>query len=260
MPRVRVVSTEFQSEGEMVYGDLVVPVGDGPFPGICKFHGLPGGADQVSGFATDLAEAGFAVLTFDFRGFRRSEGIFSLPGEVKDARNAVTQLLSSEYTVDDWLGVYAASFGGPVAILSAAQDERISAVCLRAPVYDLLWFVGDPMVPAEMKRLIAEGSDVVHGLTEETMSQMHDQMLEDAAGYDLLQLISQISPRPLMITTGLLDRGIDASGVRRLFEAAKEPKEMHLVTEADHTLSNPNAYRETSRLVVDWFLKVCPYG
>ncbi|TFF91558.1 hypothetical protein EU546_08440 [Candidatus Thorarchaeota archaeon] len=243
----------------MIYGDFVLPVGSGPFPGICKFHGLPGGADQVSGFATDLAEAGFAVLTFDFRGFRRSDGIFSLPGQLKDASNAVTHLLNSGYAIVDWLGVYAASYGGPVAIISAAQDERIDAVCLRAPVYDLPWFVNHPMVPAEMKRLIAEGSDVVHGLTEETMSQMHDQMLKDAAAYDLPGLISQISSRPLMITTGLLDRGIDSGGVRRLFEAAKEPKEFHLVKEADHVLSNPEAYQETSRLVVEWFTRICPY-
>ncbi len=259
MVSVKVVRTEFESGGHHIRGDFVLPEGDGPLPGICKYHGLPGGDDQVRGIATDLARVGFAVLTFDFRGFRRSEGVFSLPAQLDDARNAVTWLLDSEYTVDDWVGIYAASFGGPVAIISAAHDKRIDAVCLRAPVYDLLWFVGSPMVPAEMKRLITEESDVVHGLTDETMSQMYDQMMEDAAGYDLLELISQISPRPLMITTGLLDKGIDSTGVRRLFEAAKEPKELHLVNEADHVLSSPRAYQETSELVLDWFLRRCPY-
>lgn len=259
MPEVRVLPTQFESQGEMIYGDYVLPMGDGPFPSIVKFHGLPGGADQVSGFATDLAEAGFAVLTFDFRGFRRSEGVFSLPGEVIDAHNAVTHILSSGYSMGDWLGVYAASFGGPVAIISAAQDESVDAVCLRAPVYDVLWFANNPIVPAEMKRLIVEESDVVHGLTEETMNQMHNRMLQEAAAYDLSEIIPQISPRPLMITTGLLDQGIDPEGVRALFEAAGEPKEFHPVAEADHVLSDPRAYEETSRLVVDWFMRVCPY-
>ena len=74
MSDVRLIPTEFESEGETIKGDFVLPSGAGPFPGICKFHGLPGGADQVSGLSTRLAESGYAVLTFDFRGFRRSEG------------------------------------------------------------------------------------------------------------------------------------------------------------------------------------------
>ncbi|MHA1926202.1 MAG: alpha/beta hydrolase [Candidatus Thorarchaeota archaeon] len=98
--------TDFESEGYALRGDFVIPKGAGPFPGICKFHGLPGGANQVSGLATRLAEAGYVVLTFDFRGFRRSEGIFSLEGEIQDARNAVTHLMDSEFTIEDWVGVF----------------------------------------------------------------------------------------------------------------------------------------------------------
>ena len=95
MQDIRVIPTEFSSEGELLRGNYVIPQGDGPFPGICKFHGLPGSPDQVSGISTKLAEAGFLVLTFDFRGFRRSEGVFSLAGEVTDAESAITHLIDS---------------------------------------------------------------------------------------------------------------------------------------------------------------------
>ena len=56
MTGVRIIPTEFVSNDESIRGNFVVPVGNGPFPGICKFHGLPGNPDQVSGFATSLAE------------------------------------------------------------------------------------------------------------------------------------------------------------------------------------------------------------
>ena len=98
MPNIRVEPTEFECEGQAIRGNFVIPGGDGPFPGICKFHGLPGGPDQVSGIATDLAKSGFIVLTFDFRGFRKSEGIFSLSGRIKDAYGAVTHLISHDLT------------------------------------------------------------------------------------------------------------------------------------------------------------------
>jgi hypothetical protein len=61
----------------------------GAFPGICKFHGLPSSRDEVSGVDSRLALSGFLVLTFDFRGFRRSDGIFRLSREIEDAEHAV---------------------------------------------------------------------------------------------------------------------------------------------------------------------------
>ena len=82
MNQIRVLPTSFLSDNQKIIGDYVLPEGDGPFPGICKFHGLPGGPDQVGGIASELARNGFAVLTFDFRGFRRSEGLFSLKGRI----------------------------------------------------------------------------------------------------------------------------------------------------------------------------------
>lgn len=75
-----------------------MPSGGGPFPGVCKFNGLPHG-DQVSGVASKLASAGFLVLTFDFKGFRRSGGIFRLSREIEDAKHAVTHLLESQLSI-----------------------------------------------------------------------------------------------------------------------------------------------------------------
>jgi dienelactone hydrolase len=131
---VKILPTEFTSEEETIRGRFVLPERKGPFPGICKFHGLPGESDQVSGLATRLAEVGFVVLTFDFRGFRRSDGLFSLAGEIKDARAAISHLLESDLTVNSWCGVYGASFGGAVAVCTLAEDKRVNALCLRAPI------------------------------------------------------------------------------------------------------------------------------
>ena len=111
--------TEFECESQLIRGNFVIPAGDGPFPGICKFHGLPGGPDQVSGIATDLARSGFIVLTFDFRGFRNSEGIFSLSGRINDAYEAVTHLTSHDSTAPGWVGgaVLAMNFGNFAILL-----------------------------------------------------------------------------------------------------------------------------------------------
>lgn len=251
MEKPRVFPTEFQSDGELIKGTFVTPADPGPFPGICKFHGLPGSSDQVHGIAWQLALNGFAVLTFDFRGFRQSEGLFSLSGEVEDAGNAVTHLQESSLTTDDWVGVYGASFGGAVATLAAAQDQRISAVCLRAPVYDTAAFVRLPIFQHGVEQL---QPGQVHGIEDpQTRARMLEQLAEESVRLNPFNEIASIAPRPLFITTGDADKGIDVAGVQQLFEAAQEPKELVIVEGADHRLSNPAAYKATVKLVVSWF-------
>ena len=252
--KTKVQPTSFTSEGETLRGHFVLPLGTGPFPGICKFHGLPGSPDQIGGIATRLAEAGFAVLTFDFRGFRSSEGLFRLANQVKDAKLAITHLLESRYTKGEWVGVYGSSYGGAVAILAAARDPRISAVGIRAPVYDTLWFARSPMIPKAVKELIQNTPDQMHGLTDPQIRQdIIRWMVEDAKQLNPMNEIYKIAPRSLFIITGDADIGIDLAGVKQLFDAAKNPKEMVVVKGADHYLSNPAVYEKTVNVVIAWF-------
>jgi len=253
---VRTVFTEFTSESETVRGNFVLPEGDGPFPSICKFHGLPGGPDQVSGIATDLAKAGFAVLTFDFRGFRQSDGLFTLSGQIKDARAAVTHLLEFEQTLDSWVGVYAASWGAAVAVCTMARDPRISSLCLRAPVYDTNWFTTSPMIEPAVKQLIETDPGQIRGIDDpETREIILTRMVEDTKIYNPINEISKLAPRPLLIIHGTEDVGIDLAGVKRLFELAGEPKDLIVVEGADHELTNPLAHEITVKTAVEWLKK-----
>jgi len=253
---VKVVPTEFISEGEIIRGNFVVPEGKGPFPGICKFHGLPGGPDQISGVATRLAESGFAVLTFDFRGFRESDGIFTLSGQIKDAKEAITHLLESDLTLGSWSGIYAASWGAAVAICTLVEDKRIDAVCLRAPVYDTLWFSESPMIRPAVAYIIETDPTQMRGIDNpEICEKVMRTMVEDSRVYNPINEISKISPRPLMIIHGSEDIGIPLAGVKRLYELAGEPKDLVVVEGADHNLSDSRAYDITVKTVIDWFKK-----
>ncbi|NHI84093.1 MAG: alpha/beta fold hydrolase [Candidatus Thorarchaeota archaeon] len=256
MGSMRVLPTEFTVADETIRGDFVLPNGDGPFPGICKFHGLPGGPDQVSGIATRLAQTGFAVLTFDFRGFRKSEGLFRLAGEIEDAKAAITHLLECSLTVDSWAGVYGASYGGAVAVCVAAQDPRIDTLCLRAPVYDTLWFAESPMIGPAVNHMFETGSSQIHGIEDPTtLHQILALMVDDARTYNPINEVSKISPRPILVVHGSDDSDIDLVGVKRLYGLAGDPKELIIVDGADHKLTNPAAYEMTVTTVIGWFMK-----
>lgn len=254
MVGTRVIPTEFESEGEVIRGRFVVPSGKGPFPGIAKYHGLPGGSDQVRGIATHLAQAGFAVLIFDFRGFRDSDGLFTLAGEILDAEAAITHLLDSQLTIDSWAGAMASSYGAAVAVCSAARDLRVKAVCIRAPVYDTLWFAKSHMIRPTVKEIVATDPTQVRGIDDpETQVFLLERMIEDAKIHNPMNEIPRISPRPLLVLHGTDDLGIDLAGVKRLYERAGEPKKLVIVEGADHVLSDPVAYEITMRTTVEWF-------
>ncbi|MCF2136713.1 MAG: alpha/beta fold hydrolase [Candidatus Thorarchaeota archaeon] len=253
MVSVEVLSTWFESAGEVIRGHLVRPTGTGPFPGICKLHGLPGSPDQVSGIATELAQAGFAMLTFDFRGFRSSEGIFSLSGEIEDARNAITHLLSIEEVTQGGVALYGASFGGAIAICTAARDLRVGAVAVRAPVFDTESFALSNQL-SEIFAFVEEiAPDDMHGLADSTAREdMTRRLLADVKTYNPMVDVIEIASRPFLVVTGDADELIDLAGVRRLFARAGEPKTMHVVHGADHVLSEAQARRETNDLIVAW--------
>lgn len=256
MVDVKIVPTEFTSEGEIIRGNFVVPDGKGPFPGICNFHGLPGSSDQISGAATKLAEAGFAVLTFDFRGFRESDGIFTLSGQIKDAKEAITHLLESDLTLDSWSGIYAVSWGAAVAICILAKDKRIDALCLRAPVYDTLWLSESPMIRPAFAYIIETDPAQMRGIDNpEICEKVLRTMVEDSKVHNPMIEIAKISPRSMLIVHGTDDEGIPLAGVKRLYELAGEPKDLVIVEGADHNLSDPRVYEITVKTIVDWFVK-----
>lgn len=254
MNTIEVVPTEFVSHDEKIRGNFVKPKGEGPFPSICKFHGLPGSADQVHGIAQTLAEAGFLVLTFDFRGFRASDGTFSLAGEVEDAKSAVTHLLESNWASKKWLGVYGASFGGVVAICLAVRDMRIKSICVRAPVYNTKQFTESDLPNIILQDIAGTVPDEMHGARDSAkLFEMFMELKKDAVLFNPICEIELLSPREVFIIAGDSDSLIDIEGVTKLYNQARKPKKMIIVKGADHNLSAYAPRIETEQAVVKWF-------
>lgn len=152
-----------------------------------------------------------------------------------------------------WVGVYGSSYGGAVAICAAARDQRISCVCARAPVYDTLAFARSPLIQPGVKAILKTDPEAIHGLADPNVrEQVLEWMIEDGARFNPMSEVSKISPRPLMVIAGDADEGIDLAGVQRLFELAREPKELVVVAGADHELTDPHAYETTMDRAVSW--------
>ncbi|WP_344128389.1 alpha/beta fold hydrolase [Luedemannella flava] len=107
-----------------------------PVPAVLLAHGFGGTKRSVATEAEDLANAGYAVLTWTAEGFPGSTGQIHLNSpdyEVRDARSLIDWLAARPEVAKDpggdpRVGVVGGSYGGALALLLAGHDPRVDAI------------------------------------------------------------------------------------------------------------------------------------
>ena len=131
----------FESKGLTCRGWLYLPRGlaaDETVPAIVMAHGFSAVKEQaLPEFAERFADAGFAVLVFDYRCFGDSEGeprcqLFPLD-MVEDYRNAITWVAAQPHIDPARIGVWGTSFSGGLAAYVGTFDRRVKAVVAQVP-------------------------------------------------------------------------------------------------------------------------------
>src|SRR5246127_5288648 len=111
---------------------------DQPHTGIVMCPGFGGVKAHIDPYAALFAEAGFAVLNYDNRGFGTSEGEprqeLNVFKQLTDLRDAITFAESQpEFDTSQGFGVWGSSFSGGLAIVTAANDPRVRCVVAQIP-------------------------------------------------------------------------------------------------------------------------------
>jgi fermentation-respiration switch protein FrsA (DUF1100 family) len=107
-------------------------------PAIVLGHGFGIRKESLIEVAEQLTDAGFVTLAIDYRTLGESGGeprgsIIPL-NQVEDFRNAITFLQQRDDVDPRRIGIWGASFGGGVVIMTAALDQRVRAVVAMAPI------------------------------------------------------------------------------------------------------------------------------
>ena len=125
----------FYSEGLKLAGDLYLPEGVRPGErraGIVLCHGYTGVKDlYLPDNARVLNEAGYVVLTFDYKGWGTSEGSRSRLApysRVADVQAALTYLGMHAHVDAERLGIYGTSYGGATVVWTGAVDPRVKCI------------------------------------------------------------------------------------------------------------------------------------
>lgn len=130
----------FQSEGETLVGDLILPDGDEPVGVVIAVGPLTSVKEQAPGiYARAMAERGYGALAFDYRYFGESGGEprqFENPAaNIEDIGNAASALLADDRLTGLPVFGLGICFGAGPMVSAVTGDPRFRAFAGVAGVY-----------------------------------------------------------------------------------------------------------------------------
>ncbi|MEM8777692.1 MAG: alpha/beta fold hydrolase [Cyanobacteria bacterium P01_G01_bin.49] len=175
-------------------------------------HGNGGNISYNLGPIKSYQEAGFSVLIIDYRGYGRSEGQFPMESEVyRDAQVAWDYLVGQREIRPDNIFIYGHSLGGAVAIDLGVRKPQAAGVIVEntfTSMKDMIDYLGSiyRLFPTDL---------ILH------------QRFDSLSKLRLLKV-------PLLLVHGTSDHTVPAYMSEHLFKAAKVPKKLFLVPNANH--------------------------
>ena len=200
---------------------------------------------EYLGIGVHLWRAGYNVLVFEYYGHGIAVSTRVTLGyrEINDFLGAVAY--AKERAPQTHLGALSYSMGAAVAIMSSARNTDIEAL-----VVDSSFATHRGVVEYNFHRTFH--------LPSAPFAWIADYILWWRAGYRFHQVeplreISLISPRPILIIHGGRDSIVDPKDAALLYAAAKEPKELWFLPDANHCGAYFEDRKAYVKKVLDFF-------
>jgi putative redox protein len=219
-------------------GEVYIPeTAKRPFPALCLCHGIPSGQPGSSddkgypGLAERFCAAGFVSLIFNFRGAGLAQGNLDMLGWTRDLKAAIDYLAGIKEVDKSRLCLLGSSAGAAVSIYVAANDPRVSSVVTLACPAEFGFLTDKKRARATIDHFRSIGV-----IRDKDFPLSLDEWLEGFNAVSPLRCIGRISPRPLLLIHGDKDDLVPVEHAYRLYEKAREPKELVIIPEAGHRL------------------------
>ena len=289
---------EFYSEGFKLQGDVYFPDGlaaDETRSGILLCHGYTGVKDlYLPDNARVLNEAGYVVMTFDYKGWGESEGVapnrLAPYSRVADVQAAMTYLGLQPEVDEDRIGIYGTSYGGATVSWVGAVDERAKVIVSVGGIghgarwmsrvrrmdawFDLLDYSkadreqraltgksemverADILLP---DRQSADLAAAARKLNPAAVNTIPVEYVDDTIGFNPEWVVGHISPRPILFITSVDDRLVPPEESKQLYANAGEPKKLVVLKGVGHyeVYAEP-AFTQVMDETLAWYQKYLP--
>jgi fermentation-respiration switch protein FrsA (DUF1100 family) len=218
-------------------------------------HGVPSGNPPDPGdggypvLAEQICREGFAVLIFNFRGTGESSGNLDILGWTRDLQAAVDYLWGLPGIEPSHLSLVGFSGGAAVSIYVASRDQRVSGVAACASPADFSFFTENDEPQSIIDRFRSIGA-----IRDADFPPSLEEWFDGFRLVTPVNHVAGIAPRPLLLVHGSQDETVDISHAHRLYEAAREPKQLVILDGAGHKLRRED---RAISAVLDWLKSRC---
>ena len=290
-------AVSFYSEGTRLSGDLFLPDDLNPREqraGILLCHGYTGVRNlYLPDTAKALTDAGYVVLTFDYKGWGDSDGPkarLSPYGRVLDSQAALTFLGAQSMVDADRLGIYGTSYGGATVVWTAAVDPRAKVVVSVVGIGNGRRWMRSVRHPDEFADLLARSEQdriqrVLTGKSEyvdrnsvllpdrqslelataarknnpNAVGEIPLEYIDDTLGFHPEWIVDKISPRPVLFITSDDDRLVPPDESEALYAKAGQPKKLITLKGWGHyEIYTGEAFRQVIEPTLSWYREHLP--
>lgn len=197
-----------------------------------------------------LIDRGMATFRFDFFGQGESEGPFPEITNTLAVEQALAALDLVKRQGYRKIGLMGSSFGGLVAILTAAQRSDLACLALKCPVVDFAEELRLEFGELEMARW--KNTDTVPNI----MGGAERIPLRYAFYEDCLRQIAYDPARlitvPTVIVQGDQDEHVPLHQSRKLYDALRVTKHLEIVPGADHQFTKGDDFQRMITVITGW--------
>lgn len=238
------------SLGEKLTGTLHVPIKPSSYAVVlghcftCTRH-----TAILRHICSELTAEGFMALRFDFSGNGQSEGNFeesTYSKQISEMETAIA-LLSEKGAF--WIGLGGHSLGAVIALVTAAQQPKVQAVCTlagRLSGLNAMHFL------SLNQRIELKNTGKVKFSSRGRALQLSDDFFADAENYHLPEVVAALRI-PLLVVHGDSDEIVPVQEAYRAHEVNSANTKLAVIPQADHMFSRPEHRQQVSKLVVEWF-------
>ena len=214
-------------DGTRLHGWFIPSVGDA-IGTVIHFHGNFGNVTYYLKQIYWLSAKNFNVLTFDYRGYGRSEGTPSRFGIYEDSVAAVEYIMSRSDIDSNNVFAFGQSLGGANAIAAIAKNKfpGIRAIAVEGTFSSYRTEAQDMMISNVQKKM---GNVPFLSLQTWPIAFLTVTNFKSAEKF-----IDQVSPIPILLIHCTKDALVSYHHSERLYEKSKEPKELWIIRGCNH--------------------------
>lgn len=208
-------------DGVTLHGWLIKSASLKPKGTVLFLHGYSRNISSQVNRVLWLAEQGYDVFAFDYRGYGRSEGVPTVEGVHLDTQAALRAVFRLEGE-DGRVFVLGQSLGGAIAVYSVANSpykNRVKGLIIDCAFSSYRTIASEKIT----QMLITWPLKYLSGLVDDS--------------YSPVKWISKVSPVPVVIIHGDMDTSVPLRHGFSLYRAASEPKELWIAEGKEHVRS-----------------------